>query len=612
MRLSVIFATVVIATALLAPGCQEFEWVANQGACDVVDCSGHGTCRLEADVGPICDCDPGYCVLDRVQCVSVEGDSDADTDADIDTDTDADTDSGTDSCPVAVINLEMDPGDIVPLEYVLLDGTQSYRGGPDVTFHWYLTEAPPSSQARFDDDTCAEAIWALETCSRYPHPRLFVDLAGTYELCLEVCEVGGRCTSEPGCSGDTCVRFDAVPRDAIHIEVVWDHPETDLDLHYVRQGAFYGDRETQNPGGDCHYFNPHPDYCKPGDDADDPSLDIDDVRGYGPEMVGHNDPCDGRYRIWVSYHEDKGEGSTVATVRVRLKGMLVSETSFDLPERNCHWLVGEVVWEGDSGVFEPAHPQAHCMIENPEDGGSCIDDGDCGWPAFICYKSRCRCGCATPGSPVQCSDEHPCEQTTGRCEGAGECTSDSDCDPPNTICDTESVPPRCMPSCLSVGCPGAKACDPTTGHCKDRCASDSDCNPPTTICEHDVCMLGCGEPGGLDCGNSDCIEATGRCDTANHCTTDDDCNPPMTKCDEPWQICVDGCGLTGCDDGYVCENETGECVYNPCDHIGCACTSSADCQQGLFCEALSKKCTKSCTTDADCAPYYCGVNGFCE
>ena len=247
--------------------------------------------------------------------------------------------------------------------------------------------------------------------------------------------------------------------------------------------------------------------------------------------------------------------------------------------------------------------------------GGCSSDLECNFPDEICWNQEdCQPGCHMPGTPVNCDGAHPCDPATGRCQGAGECASDADCDPPNTICDTESVPPRCTPSCLSVGCPGTKKCDPTTGYCKEKCLGDDSCNPPETICEHDVCILGCGQPGGLDCGVNDCIEATGRCGMINHCETDDDCNPPMTKCDEPWEMCVDGCGLTGCDtaQGFQCENTTGECVYSPCDYIGCACTTAADCQPDLICGFFTKKCTKSCQSDADCAPFYCGTLGYCE
>ena len=80
------------ALLLLAVGCEGFEWVADEGDCEFIDCSGHGRCRLIADARPICDCETGYHRVDRVNCVS-DGDADADADGDTDTDTDADTDT---------------------------------------------------------------------------------------------------------------------------------------------------------------------------------------------------------------------------------------------------------------------------------------------------------------------------------------------------------------------------------------------------------------------------------------------------------------------------------------------------------------------------------------
>ena len=204
----------------------------------------------------------------------------------------------------------------------------------------------------------------------------------------------------------------------------------------------------------------------------------------------------------------------------------------------------------------------------------CVTDTECGAPDKVCWDNECQPGCHKEGSPIKCVDPNPCDPTTGRCKGSGRCSTDADCSPPDTICDLDRQPPDCVPSCLTVGCPGDKSCDPTTGRCKDKCASDSDCNPPKTICEHDVCILGCNEPGGLDCGDQECITQTGRCGQVNYCEKDSDCNPPMTKCDEGWKQCVDGCGIKGCDAGYDCDNETGECVYNPCTHIGCPCSST--------------------------------------
>jgi len=84
-----------ITALLLLAGCEEIRFAAMPASCEGVTCSGHGTCREVADVGPRCECEPGYRVVDWVTCVAT-GDADADGDTDTDSDADSDTDSDAD------------------------------------------------------------------------------------------------------------------------------------------------------------------------------------------------------------------------------------------------------------------------------------------------------------------------------------------------------------------------------------------------------------------------------------------------------------------------------------------------------------------------------------
>jgi len=96
MRCSATLSAAVL-ICLLPAGCEEFYFAAEPVSCEGVTCSGHGTCRVVPDVGPMCECEPGYRVKDRVTCVATgDADTDVDTDVDTDADTDADTDSDTD------------------------------------------------------------------------------------------------------------------------------------------------------------------------------------------------------------------------------------------------------------------------------------------------------------------------------------------------------------------------------------------------------------------------------------------------------------------------------------------------------------------------------------
>jgi len=279
------------------------------------------------------------------------------------------------ACPLAMIEVTDPPDidDIGPLDTVTLDGSGSTStSGKTIRYNWYFSRAPSDSHTGYKPESNPGAANTLESHSTSAQPTFFVDLAGVYKSCLEICELNddgtvNACTSDMECQNDACVEIDATPRESIHVQLVWDHPETDVDLHYIHAGATYGDREIDRPDGDCHFFNPHPDYCVAGDDTDDPSLDIDDVRGYGPENINHDEPCDGEYRIWASYYEDKGMGSTRAKVRVFIKGVMASESSHILDRRNCHWLVGKVIWSGENGTFEEATEGNYvCGQNNPE------------------------------------------------------------------------------------------------------------------------------------------------------------------------------------------------------------------------------------------------------
>ena len=52
----------------------------------------------------------------------------------------------------------------------------------------------------------------------------------------------------------------------------------------------------------------------------------------------------------------------------------------------------------------------------------------------------------------------------------------------------------------------------------------------------------------------------GPCPEAKPCQQDRDCEPPFTRCDEGYKRCVDGCYQVPCDQGFVCDAVSGDCV----------------------------------------------------
>lgn len=148
------------------------------------------------------------------------------------------------------------------------------------------------------------------------------------------------------------------------VEIVWNDGKSDIDIHYIRSGAKYGDTNSDNPGGDCHWGNPEPNYCS-SDNSDDPLLKIDDPHGYGPEEIIHPKPCPDEYRIWVSCYNDGGYENIA--VQATIYSYLFNVTrEYVLERRDCHWLVGRVLWP--EGRFVPATENNYvCGKPNPED-----------------------------------------------------------------------------------------------------------------------------------------------------------------------------------------------------------------------------------------------------
>lgn len=191
--------------------------------------------------------------------------------------------------PVAVAEC---PASTTPRTTISMDGTASYdpEGYEPLTHQWSLVSAPDGSAAAQDPD---EALLS----SSEPIAYLTTDLAGDYVVSLQVANTIGL-TSVP----DVCT-IPAIPEEQLHVELTWDTDGADLDLHLVQEGGEYYVKP-----GDCTYCNPSPDWGAAGD-ANNPSLDLDDRYGYGPENINLADPADGDYTIYVHYFEDNGDAT---------------------------------------------------------------------------------------------------------------------------------------------------------------------------------------------------------------------------------------------------------------------------------------------------------------
>lgn len=235
--------------------------------------------------------------------------------------------------PVAVID---GPASAAPLDTLNLDGQNSYdpEGFQLTDYVWTITGLPQGSTTSLNNSTSDET-------------QLFLDLAGDYEVQLQVWNEIGLA------SAPAKYQVKAIPDDRIHVELIWDTANSDMDLHLYENESV----EFFELVGDCSYCNPTPNWGGSGT-ADDPSLDLDDTMGFGPENTNISEPADGNYPIRVHYFEDNNSGASTATVRVYIDGLLFDSYSKVLT-RDQVWDVGIVKWpqgvvtEESTALYEP-------------------------------------------------------------------------------------------------------------------------------------------------------------------------------------------------------------------------------------------------------------------
>lgn len=229
----------------------------------------------------------------------------------------------------------------IPLKTIELRADNSRDpDGVVAAYKWSVLERPDDSTARILPHEGA------------PQATFFLDLAGLYVFELEVTDNYGH-SSNPNCQ----VVVEAIPDEDIHIQLVWDTPAdpdqtdkgfgagSDIDLHLLHPLGdwFCAPR-------DVYYANPNPDWGVPFDQSDDPSLDIDDTDGAGPENINLNHPENNRvYRVGGHYFNDHGYGPSFVTVRIFIQGTL----RFELANKRMagtdqFWDVATIAWPSGS------------------------------------------------------------------------------------------------------------------------------------------------------------------------------------------------------------------------------------------------------------------------
>ena len=230
--------------------------------------------------------------------------------------------------PLAAI---ADPGPLAPGQVVPLDGSASADpdGDDPIAFAnaqgdpgWTLIRAPINSQAAVSPGDQAQ-------------PQVTLDLPGEYVVRLVVTDAAGLQTLHP--AQRTLL---AKPSQALVVELVWDNPDTDLDLHFLPHGA------ALNGAQDCWANDKSPDLGVAGDPSDDPVLARDALDHFGPEEMTYASPAAGTYDVDAVFYADHGSTTpaTTATVRIYVYGEVVSETSRRIPTAGQVWRAATIDW----------------------------------------------------------------------------------------------------------------------------------------------------------------------------------------------------------------------------------------------------------------------------
>ncbi len=263
--------------------------------------------------------------------------------------------------------------DIDPLDRVYFDGrakgtptsTHDTRDPADVDlitdYIWEVVEYPPDA-ALADLDFQGQGTGLFS---------MIAIMAGYYEVRLTVRNTDDMESLD---TPQARVAFEVIPSERLHIQLIWDNPSNDQDLHLTN--LVVDDRVCNEPW-DCYYSNKTPIWFSgyPASEGPNPGLDRDDTQGLGPENIQIEDPLPGVYRVYVHYYggfNAAGQSGTLNTVRIWLNSVMVADWSRTLSVADDVWAVADITWYANgTGSVTPYPSDASGQIGAIEYMPSC-------------------------------------------------------------------------------------------------------------------------------------------------------------------------------------------------------------------------------------------------
>ena len=314
------------------------------------------------------------------------------------------------TCPLAKIEVK-EGEEVIPQTELHLKGDQSKGpGGATIKkYKWTVKQPAGSNQP-------------LSPNSAFANPKFLANASGEYEFCLEVWDQNDvkSCVA-------TCLKVLVVPNNAIHVELLWDTPAdpdqtdsgpaagADMDLHFAHQIATGPDIDCDGTGDpwfsnpfDTFWFNPNPNWGSANPSAgDDPSLDLDDTDGAGPENLNLEEPegdakLANKYPVGVHYWNDHNFGASNATISIYLQGTLsvqIPKIKMDVLDM---WYVGKINWPNVlTGNKEPVFSPCY------QSGDVCSGAGKMwkptgAWCITPCYENKSFTASAGGVAPAKC------------------------------------------------------------------------------------------------------------------------------------------------------------------------------------------------------------------